>query len=79
MAVSSGGIIAAHKLFGEKGRVAPQFCIAGHYGNHCHLFNLYGCDFPWIYYSGWNQCSKYFDNGNPWNSGHCDAVRAKYL
>ena len=69
MADSSGGIIAAHKLFGEKGRVAPQFCIAGHYGNHCHLF----------YFSGWNQCSKYFDNGNPWNSGHCDAVRAKYL
>ena len=63
MADSSGGIIAAHKLFGEKGRVAPQFCIAGHYGN----------------YSGLNQCSKYFDNGNPWNSGHCDAVRAKYL
>ena len=44
-----------------------------------HLFYLYGCDFPWIYYSGWNQCSKYFDNGNPWNSGHCDAVRTKYL
>ena len=42
MADSSGGIIAAHKLFGEKGRVAPQFCIAGHYGNHCHLFYLYG-------------------------------------
>ena len=33
MADSSGGIIAAHKLFWEKGRVAPQFCIAGHYGN----------------------------------------------
>ena len=33
MADSSGGIIAAHKLFGEKGRVAPQFCIAIYFIN----------------------------------------------
>ena len=78
MADSSGGIIAAHKLLGKR-QSGSSILHWGIMGTIAIYFINMGVDFPWIYYSGWNQCSKYFDNGNPWNSGHCDAVRAKHL
>ena len=45
MADSSGGIIAAHKLFGEKGRVAPQFALRGIMGTIAIYFINMGVTF----------------------------------
>lgn len=63
MADSSGGIIAAHKLFGEKGRVAPQFALQGIMGTISLILLIWVCLsldlLQWL-----EACSKYFDNGN---------------
>ena len=64
------------EFFCPKSRVADQFCIAKHYGNHCHLFYQYGNHLSGIYHGGGNQCGQRADNGNPGDSWDCNAVWA---
>lgn len=56
--------------------MADQFCIAKHYGNHRNLFYQYRGHLSGIYHSGGDQCGQCADNGNPGDSGDCDAVWA---
>ena len=73
--IAVAALLLLISFFGKKAEWLLNFALRGIMGTIAIYFINMGVTFlGFTTVVGIN-----FDNGNPWNSGHCDAVRTKYL